>query len=163
VETNAQALREHGVAPDRLRLEVTEGAVVESVDGAGAALARIRELGVRVYLDDFGTGYSSLAYLARLPVDALKIDRAFVSGIGDDPAALRMVRTVINLAHDLGLSVVAEGVETPPQLAALRGLGCAYGQGYLLGRGMEAGAATERMRSEAECLTSGVLRLDAAG
>jgi diguanylate cyclase (GGDEF)-like protein/PAS domain S-box-containing protein len=136
------ALGDAGVAPERLIVEVTEsGAVGEA---AAATLARVRALGVRVYMDDFGTGYSSLAALHRLPIDGLKVDRSFVAGITDaGSGTIEVVRTVAALARGLGLPLIAEGVETPAQLAALRGLGCQFAQGFLFAPGLEPAAAAD--------------------
>ena len=121
-------------AAGSLVLEVTESAVVRDVARAGRNLDAVRAIGVRVFLDDFGTGYSSLSYLSLLPVDALKIDRAFVRGLPDDARAGVLVKAIIALAHGLDLKVVAEGIETEAQLRALRDLGCDTGQGYLFNR-----------------------------
>jgi len=117
-----------------LVLEVTETLLVDDARGAADRLAEIRQLGVKVAIDDFGTGYSSLSYLRRLPVDVLKIDRTFVAGLGEGGTDDAIVRSVIGLAHDLGLQCVAEGVETDAQLTCLRALGCDAAQGFLLGR-----------------------------
>jgi diguanylate cyclase (GGDEF)-like protein/PAS domain S-box-containing protein len=124
------ALAESGIEPHLLRVEITESVVVDNVDAAASTLSRLRALGARVYLDDFGTGYSSLSSLHRLPIDALKVDRSFVARIGEAGGS-QMVRTVATIARNLDLAVVAEGVETPAQLAALRTMGCEYAQGFL--------------------------------
>jgi diguanylate cyclase (GGDEF)-like protein/PAS domain S-box-containing protein len=128
------ALRSSGVAPDRLTLEITEQTAVEDIERAAAILQPLRALGVHVSLDDFGTGFSSLGYLAQLPVDELKIDRRFVCGLGSRPEDDALVRAVTGLAADLGLRVIAEGVETPEQVTALLDRGCTYGHGYLFSR-----------------------------
>jgi EAL domain-containing protein (putative c-di-GMP-specific phosphodiesterase class I) len=94
-------------------------------------LSELRALGVQVQIDDFGTGYSSLGYLQRLPIDTLKIDRTFVGRIGKDGTGVEIVRTILALAHDLGMKVVAEGIETDEQLSKLKSMECEYGQGYL--------------------------------
>ena len=141
-------LARHGVAPDRLRLELTEGALVHGLESAASALARLRTLGVQVYLDDFGTGFSSLAYLSKLPVDVLKVDRSFVACLTSDPGAPRMVRMILNLAADLGLGVIAEGVEQQEQLDLLQAMGCRYAQGFLLGEPLDEDVA-ERRRNRA--------------
>ncbi len=149
----SQTLELTGVAPSRLTIEVTEQTAVQDVDRAGGVLQRLRALGVHVSLDDFGTGYSSLGYLAQLPVDELKIDRSFVAGLGVSRSDDALVRTVLGLAADLGLRVVAEGVETVEQAQILDGLGCPLAQGYLFSRPMLAqsvdpaqiGAGCERL------------------
>ena len=97
-------------------------------------LRGLRSLGVKLALDDFGTGYSSLSYLRRLPLDTIKVDRSFVSGLGTDPADIPIVQAVISLAHGLGIDVVAEGIETEAQLALLRELACDRGQGFWFSR-----------------------------
>jgi EAL domain-containing protein (putative c-di-GMP-specific phosphodiesterase class I) len=122
---------EAGLAPRDVVLEITEGAVMASPDVAIALLGRLRQRGFRVALDDFGTGYSSMAYLRRLPLTTLKIDRSFVAEIVDDPEALAIVTSIVQLAHATGVDVVAEGVETPGHAALLRGLGCGAAQGWL--------------------------------
>ncbi|EFH09664.1 putative bifunctional diguanylate cyclase/phosphodiesterase, partial [Teichococcus cervicalis] len=136
-----EALAESGLPPALLEIELTEGVFIRNAEAARQALQALHRLGVRVALDDFGTGYSSLAYLQRLPFDVLKIDRAFVRDLtAPEHGSARIVETILRLAHGLGAKVVAEGVETPEQLAALRRLGCDAVQGFLLGRPMAAGA-----------------------
>ncbi|MEJ7843376.1 MAG: EAL domain-containing protein [Rubrobacter sp.] len=124
------ALIETGLPGNRLCLDVTETVYVKALEGNIAALDRIRRMGVRVSIDDFGTGYSSLSYLKHLPADTLKIDRSFVKGLGEDVQDTAIVRTIIELAHTLGMEVVAEGVEGPSQARLLREMGCDLGQGY---------------------------------
>ena len=124
------ALTAAGVAPGRLTLEVTEQTAVEDLERANGVLQPLRALGVHVSLDDFGTGFSSLGYLARLPVDELKIDRRFVAGLGIRTEDEALVRAVTGLAADLGLRVVAEGVETAAQMRRLLDRGCLLGQGH---------------------------------
>jgi EAL domain-containing protein (putative c-di-GMP-specific phosphodiesterase class I) len=128
------ALRESGLPPERLCLEITESAVMNDLDRSGETLERLKEIGVTLAVDDFGTGFSSLAYLKMFPVDVLKIDRAFVSGLGGDPEDTAFVRSIVSLAEALGLEVVAEGVETDEQVSALVELGCTRAQGYLFAR-----------------------------
>ncbi len=125
-----------GSDPPGLDLEITESLVMENIEENVETLKSIRELGVDIAIDDFGTGYSSLAYLARLPANFLKIDRAFIATMLDDPNALTLVQTVISLAHSLRLKVIAEGVETEEQAKVLRLLRCDEIQGYLVGRPM---------------------------
>jgi diguanylate cyclase (GGDEF)-like protein/PAS domain S-box-containing protein len=134
----AQVLAATGVPPERLVLEITESVLLDARDRLESDLAALREMGCRIALDDFGRGYSSLAYLARLPVDILKMDREFVADIERDQRGATLVATVVELGRTLGMDVVAEGVETPGQLAALRGMGCPYLQGWLFGRPVEA-------------------------
>ena len=125
----AVALRRHGVPADDLALEITESVLMD-VDGALTSLRALKDIGVGLLLDDFGTGYASLSYLQRFPLDGLKIDRSFVMGLEDEPASLSITSATLGLASALGLSVVAEGVETPAQLATLARFDCPFGQGY---------------------------------
>jgi diguanylate cyclase (GGDEF)-like protein len=133
-----RALAETGVPPGNLHLEITETAVMSSVDASTSTLDALRQLGVHLIIDDFGTGYSSLARLKKLPVTALKVDRSFVDGLGRDSSDLSIVDAIINLADSLGLWVIAEGVETREQLEILQSLGATMGQGYLWSRAMPA-------------------------
>jgi diguanylate cyclase (GGDEF)-like protein len=130
----AERLAAHGVPPRNLRFEVTEEVVMSDPDRAQAVLESLSDAGVAIALDDFGTGYSSLARLARLPVSELKIDRSFVACMTTDPGRAAIVRSTIHLAHDLGLNVVAEGIEYEEQWDSLAALGCDEAQGYLLAR-----------------------------
>ncbi|TFV67151.1 EAL domain-containing protein [Blastococcus sp. CT_GayMR20] len=134
-------LAEHGVPAALLRLEVTESAVMGDAARCMEVLQRLHDLGVKLSIDDFGTGYSSMAYLRRLPVDELKIDRSFVLGMTTTAADAVLVRTAIDLGHNLGLTVVAEGVEGAEHVTALRALGCDIAQGFHYARPM----AAERM------------------
>ncbi|OWY62932.1 hypothetical protein B7486_55785 [cyanobacterium TDX16] len=117
-------------------------------------MEQLRALGVQVAIDDFGTGYSSLSYLRELPIDVLKIDRSFVDGIEGEDGATPIVVGMLELAHTLGLSVVAEGIEHPWQQLALRRSGCRYGQGYLFGRPAPAEAAIARVHESARRLAA---------
>ena len=134
VEQIRTTLAEHELAPSSLCLELTESALLEDLDRHIGVLLALRDLGVRLALDDFGTGYSSLTYLKRFPVDIVKIDRSFVAGLGVTHCDTAIVRSVIELAHALSLTVVAEGIERPDQLEELRSLGCDLAQGYLFSR-----------------------------
>jgi diguanylate cyclase (GGDEF)-like protein len=136
-------LAAHRVPAELLRLEVTESAVMGDAARCMAVLQRLHDLGVRLSIDDFGTGYSSMAYLRRLPVDELKIDRSFVLGMTTAAQDAVLVRTAIDLGHNLGLTVVAEGVENAEHVAALRELGCDIAQGYHYARPMLPEALTE--------------------
>ncbi len=128
------ALRGANLEPNRLRLEVTEASALSDADGVIAVLQSLREAGIQILIDDFGTGYSALQYLARMPADALKVDKSFVEGLGQDGRKTRVVSTIADLAESLGLKLVAEGIETQDQLAWLRRLGINEGQGYLFAK-----------------------------
>ncbi|MFG2099031.1 putative bifunctional diguanylate cyclase/phosphodiesterase [Micromonospora echinaurantiaca] len=126
----ADALRRHQVPPHRLVLEITETVVMSELEVIDEVLATLRSMGVQLAVDDFGTGFSSLTFLTRIAVDELKVDRSFVIRMADSPEAAAIVRTTVGLAHELGLRVVAEGVETAEQRVALAELGCTAAQGY---------------------------------
>ena len=133
-ELVADLLAQTGIPADALWLEITETALMADVKASTVALRNLRSLGLHLAVDDFGTGYSSLTYLKRFPVEAIKIDRTFVAGLGLDSEDTTIVEAVVNLGHSFGIAVVAEGLETPLQLSRLRQLGCDRGQGYLFGR-----------------------------
>jgi EAL domain-containing protein (putative c-di-GMP-specific phosphodiesterase class I) len=137
-----QALAKSGLKPRDVRLEITETALMDSPAAAAQVLRQLREFGAKIYLDDFGTGYSSLSHLHKLPVDALKIDRSFVTtiGISERPA---IVESILALARTMNTSVVAEGVETEIQARELQRLGCTHAQGYLFSRPLSAMAAEQ--------------------
>jgi EAL domain-containing protein (putative c-di-GMP-specific phosphodiesterase class I) len=141
-------LAEFGLSPWRLCFEITESILMDDVDLAIAVLSDLRGLGVRLAIDDFGTGYSSLGYLRRFPVDIVKLDRAFVAGLGSDSAADAIAAAVINLGHALGLSVIAEGVETDEQLTVLRALRCDRAQGFLWSAGQTPEALAQWMAAK---------------
>ena len=127
-------LNSYDLDPRRLEVEVTESSLVVDVERATQTLTQIRALGVRVAVDDFGVGYSSLNYLRTLPLDTLKIDRSFVEDIAEESNSSAIAASIVQLAHSLGLTVVAEGVETQEQYEFLRNTHCDLIQGYLLGR-----------------------------
>lgn len=133
-ELVVEVLAETGVDADSLWLEITETSLLADSTAVTLALHRLRELGLHLSVDDFGTGYSSLTYLRRFPVEAIKVDRGFVGGLGVETGDTTIVEAVVRLGQSLGLTVVAEGIETPLQLERLRELGCDRGQGYLFGR-----------------------------
>ncbi|WP_122564362.1 putative bifunctional diguanylate cyclase/phosphodiesterase [Pseudomonas viridiflava] len=135
-----QVLEETGLSPQWLELELTESQLLDSVEHIIATFQQLRDLGVKLAIDDFGTGYSSLSYLRRFPVDYVKIDRAFISGLGDGTEDAAIIQAIISMAHSLGLKVVAEGVENQSQLEFLRSHGCDEVQGYLISRPIEATA-----------------------
>jgi diguanylate cyclase (GGDEF)-like protein len=143
----AAALDASGLPAERLVVELTESALMDDVDAARRAFSALRDLGVRVAIDDFGTGFSSLATLADLPVDLLKLDRSFVAAMSGSAPHAALVGGVVSLADRVGLPLVAEGVETEAQLEALRELGCAFAQGYHLGRPGPLAAVDGRTRS----------------
>ena len=124
-------LRETELAPQYLKLELTESAIMENIDSVASILKELRALGIQMSIDDFGTGYSSLSYLHRLPLNTLKVDRSFVSQVDSGNENLEIVRAIVTLAHSLSMDVVAEGIETPQQLAQFRALKCEYAQGHL--------------------------------
>jgi EAL domain-containing protein (putative c-di-GMP-specific phosphodiesterase class I) len=145
------------VRPEVVCLEVTESAVMEDPQHALAVLERLHEMGVRLAIDDFGTGYSSLAYLKRLPVDELKIDKSFILGLARDPDDAAIVRATIDLAHHMGLTVTAEGVEDGNVLETLRRLGCDHAQGMYISRPLPPGELERWSRQDV------VSRADLAG
>ena len=134
VQDVARALGESGLAPERLMLEITESVLMHNTEASIRQLQQLRDLGVGLAIDDFGTGYSSLSYLRAFPVAELKIDRSFIDTIADDPAAVPLVATIVQLARSLSLTTVAEGVETQAQSTLLRELGCDRLQGYFFAR-----------------------------
>ncbi|HEX2312273.1 MAG TPA: EAL domain-containing protein, partial [Thermomonospora sp.] len=152
VESVAAALEETGLPPHALTLEVKEEVLVEDAGHNVERLSALRDLGVRLAIDDFGTGYASLAYLGQLPVDVIKIDPSFVAGLGRDETLTLLTRTIVRLGRDLGLTVVAEGIERPEQLELLREMECPRGQGFLVARPMSAGPAESLLRTN---LTTG--------
>jgi EAL domain-containing protein (putative c-di-GMP-specific phosphodiesterase class I) len=133
-ETVAQILSETAIDPSTLQLEITETSIMQSAGQVVTLLSGLKHTGLMVAIDDFGVGYSSLSYLKRLPIDMLKIDRSFVSDATTDPDDAALVMTIITLAHNLRLKVMAEGVETDDQLRFLHLLRCDEGQGYLFGK-----------------------------
>jgi diguanylate cyclase (GGDEF)-like protein len=135
------ALEVTDLDPCSLKLEITESVVMENADLAISMLNKLRDLGIQLSIDDFGTGYSSLSYLHRFPVNYLKIDRSFISGMNLGDENLEIVRSITMLARNLGMEVIAEGIETKEQLAQLRALSCRFGQGYLFSKPVEAAAA----------------------
>lgn len=138
VEMIRAALAAGKVSPDRLTLEITEGSLIADFDGSKRRLSKIRDLGVRVSIDDFGTGYSSLNYFKKIPADELKIDKSFITRMLQDDSDLRLVETILTIARQFGLEVVAEGVERAEVLDRLRTLGCDYAQGYLFAPALSA-------------------------
>jgi diguanylate cyclase (GGDEF)-like protein/PAS domain S-box-containing protein len=143
----ARVLQASGLAPGDLCLELTESVFMEDADYFGRMLSGLKDLGVNLAIDDFGTGYSSLSYLRRFPVDIVKVDRAFVNGLGTDSHDSALVAAIVAMASAMGLSVIAEGVETELQLSGLRKLGVSRAQGFHLARPMPAEAVTRLISS----------------
>jgi diguanylate cyclase (GGDEF)-like protein len=148
-----QVLAETGVNPAYLKLEITESAIMENAEAATALMDALRERHIQISIDDFGTGYSSLGYLHRFPIDVLKIDRSFVCDMRQEGRNYQVVETIITLSNQLGLAVVAEGIETPEQLASLHKLGCEFGQGFLFAKPAPAETVTAAMLGNALRLT----------
>lgn len=141
-------LQETGLAASSLRLEITETGMMDNPDVASALIFQLRALGIQFYIDDFGTGYSSLSRLHELPIDALKIDRSFVTDMGKELVKLQIIQTITTLAWNIGLEVIAEGVETMEQSGQLKLLGCNYGQGYFFSKPLGAAAAGKFIEQE---------------
>jgi EAL domain-containing protein (putative c-di-GMP-specific phosphodiesterase class I) len=148
-------LAEYDIAPDHLELELTESVVMANAEQSVRILGELKSIGVRLAIDDFGTGYSSLAYLKRLPIDTLKIDQEFVGDITIDPDDAAITSTIITMAHSLQLEVVAEGVETPEQLAFLRAQGCDEIQGHWLSMPLPAEACLAFIAARSQLARAG--------
>jgi diguanylate cyclase (GGDEF)-like protein/PAS domain S-box-containing protein len=134
IEQIETILGETGLPAPGLKLEITESTIIENVESVSARLLRLKDIGVQLAIDDFGTGYSSLSYLHRLPIDSLKIDKSFIRSMGKGKDSTQIVRAIIGLAHNLGLDVIAEGVETEAQRAQLAEWGCEFAQGFLFSK-----------------------------
>jgi EAL domain-containing protein (putative c-di-GMP-specific phosphodiesterase class I) len=134
VEEVSAILERTGLKPQLLQIEITESAMVGGFKQTAEIIHRLHEMGISMAIDDFGTGYSNLSYLPSLNFDVLKIDRSFVKDLGRKPESESMIRTLIGLAHNFGMSVIVEGVETPEQLAIVKALGANEVQGFLTGR-----------------------------
>jgi EAL domain-containing protein (putative c-di-GMP-specific phosphodiesterase class I) len=137
-ERVANALTTSGLEPSRLKLEITETVAMDYAEMTVNTLNQLRTLGVQIALDDFGMGYSSLRYLPRFPIQTIKIDRSFVSTMGEKMESETIVRTIVTMAHTMGLDVVAEGIETDIHLSYLKGMNCDYGQGFLFSNAVNA-------------------------
>ena len=134
LEDVTSCLRDADLEPRDIVLEITETVVMYNADLAERTLTELHDKGFALHIDDFGTGYSSLQALHRFPIEALKVDRSFVAGLGEDPRSTELVRTIAMMARNLGLDVIAEGIETPDQRNRVEALGCGYGQGYLFSK-----------------------------
>jgi diguanylate cyclase (GGDEF)-like protein/PAS domain S-box-containing protein len=146
-DTVAASLRAAGLDPSCLALEITESVMLSDTDGLSETLADLKSIGVRLVLDDFGTGYSSLAYLTRLPLDALKVDRSFIDGLGTEPEDTAITEAIVAMSHALSLTVVGEGAETAEQVAELERLGCDLVQGFYFSRPVPAAEITRMLES----------------
>jgi EAL domain-containing protein (putative c-di-GMP-specific phosphodiesterase class I) len=148
VENLGRILERTGVRPHRLKLEITETAIMHDIEAVVPLLRSIREMGVWVAMDDFGTGYSSLASLHRFPIDVLKIDKAFIQSMDHSRVHAAIIQTITNLAHNLGLSVIAEGIETDEQIALLQALDCDYVQGFRFGKPVPAADLPDQLLTD---------------
>ncbi|MEZ6100044.1 MAG: EAL domain-containing protein [Pirellulaceae bacterium] len=148
INSVSDALHESGISPATLKVEITESVIMKNPDEGVTLLNDLRQLGAKVAIDDFGTGYSSLALLHRLPLDILKVDRSFVNKMQQSHENAAIVRTIITLASSLNLDVIAEGIETEEQCQQLAELDCAYGQGYLFSRPVDALEATKILEQQ---------------
>jgi EAL domain-containing protein (putative c-di-GMP-specific phosphodiesterase class I) len=140
-------IEEAGVQNHDIKLEITESLMVDDPDHAAIAFRKLKDEGVRLAIDDFGTGYSSLSYLNRFPLDTLKIDRSFVASMLRDKASLDIVRGIAGLAGDLGMDIIAEGIESTEEISQLREFGCSYGQGFLMSRPVPFDDAAQLLKS----------------
>ena len=140
--------------PVNLKLEITESVIMENADAAKAMLEQLKQMGVQLLIDDFGTGYSSLSYLHRLPIDTVKIDQSFISQMSTDNESAEIVRAIVSLAHNLGMNVIAEGIELTEQLHQLKSLGAEYGQGFLFAKPLNSEDVESLMRREADWATA---------
>ena len=146
VDQVGRIVEETALEPGSLKLEVTESVLMQDPEVAASMLVELAARRVRVCIDDFGTGYSSLSYLLRFPASTLKIDRSFVTDMSAGSQHSEMVRTIVVLAHNLGMDVIAEGVENADQVGHLQALGCDYMQGYLLSKPVDAATAGELLK-----------------
>jgi len=150
----AKILQDSGLSPQNLKLELTESVTMRDEERTRQTLSQLRTLGVRLCIDDFGTGYSSLSYLRRFALDVLKIDRSFISEMLNNSESQEIVKTILSLGSNLGIQVVAEGVETEEQVSLLKSFGCEYAQGYFFSKPIDAsGVARTLAKSEANCYT----------
>ncbi|MEM9749322.1 MAG: EAL domain-containing protein, partial [Pseudomonadota bacterium] len=145
----SDAISACGLPPEALRIEVTESQIMADPEAASAVLSSLQRMGVMLALDDFGTGFSSLSYLHQFDFDAIKIDQSFTVGMDSDPTAVKIVRAIIDLAHDLSMKVVAEGAESEASARRLRAMGCDFAQGFIFGAAMTAAEAQSFIRSYA--------------
>jgi EAL domain-containing protein (putative c-di-GMP-specific phosphodiesterase class I) len=150
MEQILQILAETELEPHCLKLELTESAIMQNADSATQILRDLRQHQIQLSMDDFGTGYSSLSYLRSFPMDYLKIDRSFVQGLDKTVKELNLVAVIVAIAQTMEMKVIAEGIETPDQLAHLRSLNCDFGQGYLFSKPLPAHQIIDLLRVESE-------------
>jgi EAL domain-containing protein (putative c-di-GMP-specific phosphodiesterase class I) len=146
IESLKEILHETEFDPAKLILEITESVLMENSEFAKSILLQLKQMKIQLHLDDFGTGFSSLSYLHRFPIDCLKIDYSFISGISSDHENTEIVRAIVSLARNLGLGVIAEGIETSEELAQLQSLGCGYGQGFFFSKAIHADSLSALIR-----------------
>jgi EAL domain-containing protein (putative c-di-GMP-specific phosphodiesterase class I) len=152
-----KVLEDTGLGAEHVKLEITESVVMKNAEIATELLMQLCALGVHLSIDDFGTGYSSLSYLHRFPVTTLKIDRSFIGRMGHGGENSEIVRTINTLAHNLGMEVIAEGVETVEQLEQLKSMNCALGQGYLFSRPLDANMARAFIQERPTHVPAGII------
>jgi EAL domain-containing protein (putative c-di-GMP-specific phosphodiesterase class I) len=138
IEQIKGAILETDIDPSSICLEITESVIMEHPENSATKMLQLRDLNIQIHIDDFGTGYSSLSYLGNFPADALKIDRSFINNMMSNKTNLEIVRSIVNLASNLEMSVIAEGVETLEHFSEIKKLGCEYAQGYLFSKPLEA-------------------------
>ena len=153
----AEVVRNAGVEPWTIVLELTETILLDDIDAAIDTMVQLKSLGVRLALDDFGTGYSSLSYLRRLPIDILKIDKSFVDSL-TTPEGVGMVQSILRLGDTFRVATLAEGIETEAQLEQLRDLGCTYGQGYLFARPQTKATVRGMIEAQSRAISSELTR-----
>ena len=152
------ALRESDISPDKVELEVTENVAMRNIDSAIVTLEKLKDKGMNIAMDDFGTGYSSLGYLRKLPIDTVKIDRSFVSGIPDSKEDALIAQTIIAMAHSMNLSLIVEGVENVRQLNFFRQQGCHIVQGYLFSKPVRARNILKMLRTRGPTGTMSLIK-----
>jgi len=152
VEQVEKILRETQVDPTAIKLEITESVAMDDAERTIRVIHGLKNLGVRLSIDDFGTGYSSLSYLRRFPMDTLKIDRSFVRNLASNPENLEIVRTIVSLALNLGMEVVAEGVETSDEIGQLKALECDFGQGFFFSKPVDGKQADDLLQKSGSIL-----------
>jgi diguanylate cyclase (GGDEF)-like protein len=154
VENIRETLESYRLLPSCLKLEITESALIESVDIARHVFHQLRQMGVDIHVDDFGTGYSSLSYIHRLPVDLIKIDQAFIQKLGEDEQSVEITRSILQMARSLGIKTIAEGIESQQQYLFLRQMACEFGQGYFLSKPMTIHQLEDFLNSQNHSLTA---------